>query len=84
MIWQFLAPIIHVINIQNPLLFVPAHGLLWLPIFLPIMAQGPYFLNSSDNRRKSFGRAFGFAFLIYYVVVLLVIITLSKIPMMCA
>ena len=39
-----------------------------LCVFLPILFSKPNPLNSTDNENKSGGRAFGFAFLINYLI----------------
>lgn len=62
---QYIAPFI------TPLLNPLCWSVLILSCFLPIYFSGQNFLNSSENEKgekvSSGGRAFGFAFLIWYI-----------------
>lgn len=72
LLWTFFLPIIYFVNILLFPLFIAAHLLFWLAIFLPIMLHRPYVLNSNDGAKKHFGRAFGISFAFYYISMLIV------------
>jgi hypothetical protein len=66
----YIAPFI--IPIINPALLISS----FIPILLIIMYTGTNILNSTDdsngNKTKSWGKGSGYAFLIYYVIILLI------------
>lgn len=72
LVWLFVLPLIYYVNILAFPLFMSAHLLFWLAIFLPIMLHRPFVLNSSDGTKKQFGRTFGVAFSIYYATMLMI------------
>ncbi len=56
----FLMPLI------NPICWT----VLVLSVFLPILYSGPAWMNKDEKGQQDAGKAFGFAFLFYYIIVL--------------
>jgi hypothetical protein len=72
-------PIFGLLNV----FFLPMSLSLWcvllLSIFTPIYTSSPGFLNSSDNTNKDGGKAFGYSFLIYYIVMIIIFCSIMQI-----
>jgi hypothetical protein len=68
----FFAPILNLLNFVVLPLFISCWCVLIISIFIPINFSGDNILNTTTNpdntKRKNPGKAFGFSFLIYYII----------------
>ena len=71
-------PIISLVNFGAIPICLLFWSILLLSIFTPIMVSPPNVLNSDDNANINGGRAFGFSFLIYYVVTVLILCSIMQ------
>lgn len=65
-------PIFGLINVMMFPVSLCLWSILLLSIFTPVITAPPGILNSDDNQTKNGGKAFGYSFLIYYIVMIII------------